>query len=57
MAETMAKTNIQILKAYFDDPPVTSKELISFKKEDPDGFAEVAALAAAELGVEQKKTT
>ena len=45
--------SVSILKAFFGtEKPLTSQELIDFKKNDPKGFMEVVKLAAKQLGVE-----
>lgn len=44
-------TRIDALKTFFGAVrPVTNQELIGFRKEDPEGFAALAELAAAALG-------
>lgn len=44
-------TRIDALKTFFGAArPVTNQELIGFRKEDPEGFAALAELAAAALG-------
>lgn len=48
-------SGVSILKTYFDPPPVTNKELLEMRKLDSDGYDELVALAAIELGVEVKK--
>jgi len=44
-------TNAEALKSFFGVPgkPVTSKELLSLKRADADGFAELSELAVAAL--------
>lgn len=43
---------VEVLRRFFgDNRPLTVKELMTFKKEDPKGFDETVTLAAAEMGV------
>lgn len=43
---------VEVLRRFFgDNRPVTTQELMKFKKEDPKGFEETITLAAAEMGV------
>ncbi len=48
---------IQIVKQYFSvkEKPITNKEMIALKRDDPAGWDELVAGAAAELGVTIKK--
>lgn len=48
MAEKISK--MKAIQEFFG--PVTTKELLDLRKQDPNGFDEVALLAAAELGKE-----
>lgn len=44
-------TKIEALKQFFstEDRPVTNQELLAFKKEDPQGFDELAEAVLVEL--------
>ena len=48
-------SRVKVVKTFFESDggrKVEMSELLHFKKEDPEGYAEVATLAAAALGVE-----
>ncbi|GAH85500.1 unnamed protein product [marine sediment metagenome] len=50
----MALTKVQALKKYFStkEKPVTNTELIQLRRDDREGFDELAEAASRELGEE-----